>query len=337
MYWYESEPRGNGCVLSTRVRFARNLEGVPFPARLPEPDAVALFERVREAFGEYRPMAIPFGEAEDVVKNTYVQTHLASRELAAKGAGSGLLLSREGDVAVMVNEEDHIRLQVIRAGRDVEGAMAKAKEWMKKGEEMLPIAYRDGLGYLTACPTNLGSGMRLSVMIHLPALTASGAISSLVRRLGDLGFVVRGLYGEGTGSGGDVYQISNQGGREKSPDEIASVFSSVLDRVEEWERSAAERLLKEDRLGWEDRILRALGTLKYARKMSYSEFMKLYSLVRFGREQGIVGTEHVGVLDRVMVEVLPAPMILRDRTLTDPADRDAKRSERIREALCRKE
>ena len=337
MYWYEKENATRTLVLSTRVRFARNLEGIPFPHRLSPEEGEKVFARVKEALAPYRPMAIPFGETEKIIKDTYVQTHLASRELGEKGVGSGLILDREGDVSVMVGEEDHIRLQVIRAGRDVDGALLKAKEWVETLEKALPIAYRKGLGYLTACPTNLGGAMRLSVMIHLPALTASGAIPTLAKRLGDRGFTVRGFFGEGSREGGSIYQISNQSSREKTPEEVAELFSSLLSQVEEWEKKSAEALLERDRNGWEDRILRALGTLKYARKMNYDEFIGLYSLVRFGRECAVAGTEGTECLDRLMVELLPAPMILQDRSLADAQARDLKRSRIIREQLSGKE
>ena len=333
MYWYEKKPREGGIVLSTRVRFARNLEGVPFPAGLGEKERSEVFARVKEAFREKDPMAVDFGETEDRVKQAYVQTHLASAALAKGGKGTGLLLSRDGDVSVMVNEEDHVRLQVILTGKAIRPAFDKAMEWMLVGENALNFAYRDGLGYLTHCPTNLGAAMRLSVMIHLPAVVETGAMNPLIRRLNDAGFTVRGLFGEGSREGGNIFQISNQMSRERTPEEIVEAFGKVILQVEELEKNAKEALMKASPLHREDRVFRALGLLKYARKMSYSEFISLYSDLRFGKEAGMDLPRETEQLDRLFIDLMPAPMLLRDGSLADEDARDAARSRILRETL----
>ncbi len=333
MYWFELPQKENGIVLSTRVRFARNLENVPFPARQTDSQREEVFETVRAAFAAKNPMAVPFSEVDDVVKEAYVQTHLASRALAGKAKGSGLLLSRDGKVSVMVGEEDHIRLQVILPGKEPEAALATATEWMQEAEAHLPIAYRDGLGYLTSCPTNLGAAMRLSVMIHLPAITETGAMPTLTAKLADAGLTVRGTFGEGSRESGCIYQISNQMSREKTPEEICSSFSLVLQQVEELEQKAKEKLIEQSRVALEDRVMRSLGILHYAKKMSYSEFIKHFSTVRFGREAGFAGCEGLEILDRLFVELMPAPMLLRDRNLSDEVERDQKRCSLLQEHL----
>lgn len=334
MYWYEKDKSDMGPVLSTRVRFARNLENTPFPAGLDDAGREKVFETVKKAYAEKNMMAVSFGDADPILKKAYVETRLASPALAARGRGSGLLLSRDGEVSVMLGEEDHIRLQVIRAGKDVFGATETAVEWMAYGEERLPVAYRENLGYLTACPTNLGAAMRLSVMIHLPSLGLLGGIGALSESLRKAGFTVRGLFGEGSGGTGNVYQISNQSDRIADPMEIARQFSAVLDRVEEKEKEARDVLLKRDRIGLEDRICRSLGTLKYAKKMSYSEFITHFSNVRLGQEMGLEETKNVKGLDRLFVELQPGPMILGNARLSDEEERDTERSHRLKEALA---
>lgn len=333
MYWYEKKPEEGGVVLSTRVRFARNLETVPFPSLLGEKERLEVFACVKEAFSSRDPMAVDFGETQERVKEAYVQTHLASAALAAGGRGTGLILSREGEVSVMVNEEDHVRLQVILSGKAIRPAFEKAVDWMGTAEEKLEFAYRDGLGYLTRCPTNLGAAMRISVMIHLPATVETGAMHPLIRRLNDAGFTVRGLFGEGSRESGNIFQISNQMSREKTPTEIVEAFSKVISQVEDLEKNAKDALLKADRLTREDRVFRALGALKYARKMSYSEFISHYSDLRFGKEAGMKLPRETDHLDRLLIELMPAPMLLRDGSLTEADARDEARSRILRETL----
>ncbi len=333
MYWYEKVKSEIGPVLSTRVRFARNLENIPFPTMLTEEGKEKVFQKVKDAFAEKSMMAVPFGGLDPVIKEAYVQTRLASPALAKKGKGSGLLLSRDGEVSVMIGEEDHIRLQVIQSGKDIFGTTQKAVEWMKYGEERLEISYRENLGYLTACPTNLGAAMRLSVMIHLPCLGLLGSISQLSESLGKAGVTVRGLFGEGSRGKGYVYQISNQNGRISDPMEIARQFSQLLEKVEEKEKEAREILLSRDRIGLEDKICRSLGILKYAKKMSYTEFIDHFSFVRLGQEMDLEEVKNIGGLDRLFVELQPAPMLLGNATLSEEVERDVERSRRLKEAL----
>ena len=224
MLWYEKKAATAGPVISTRVRFARNLEGIPFPHRLSEEQKEEVWNTLRSAWEDRGMAAISFRDADPLVKEAYVQTRQASPDLAKRGAGSGLLLSRDGEISIMINEEDHLRLQAISAGKALRECCEAATEWMRHGEETLSFAFRQGLGYLTACPSNLGAAMRLSVMIHLPALHQSGAMPALIRSLNDSGFAVRGLFGEHSREGGSIYQISNQNWREKTPEEILYHF-----------------------------------------------------------------------------------------------------------------
>jgi protein arginine kinase len=235
----------------------------------------------------------------------------------------------------MINEEDHLRLQAISAGKALRECCEAATEWMRHGEEKLSFAFRQGLGYLTACPSNLGAAMRLSVMIHLPALHQSGAMPALIRSLNDSGFAVRGLFGEHSREGGSIYQISNQNWREKTPEEILYHFEKALEQVEAAEWKAGQALLNRDRLSAEDAVSRALGLLKYAKKMSYGEFITHYSTLRFGRVLGLEEAGEAGDLDRLFIELMPAPLELGNRALSDSALRDRERARRLREHFSR--
>ncbi len=334
MFWYEKETASASPVISTRVRFARNLENTPFPELLDGAGKRAVFDRVAEALAARDWIRVDFAGLDSVEKNAYVETHLASPRLAKGGEGCGLLLSRDGDASLMLNEEDHIRLQVILVGKQIRPALEEASSLAAFCDEELPIAKRPRLGYLTACPTNLGAGMRLSVMIHLPALTELGKMNALTKSLNDAGFTVRGMFGEGTRESGAIYQISNQMSREKTPEEIASAFEVALSQVEEAEWRAGQAILERDPIAVADRVCRAIGTLRYARRMSHGEFIRLYSTVRFGKLLGLEEASDVRCPDRLLMELMPSPMVLTDRSLTDSALRDQKRSETVRQ-LCR--
>ncbi|MBR2634111.1 MAG: hypothetical protein IKD31_00855 [Clostridia bacterium] len=333
MYWYEEKSTSPSAVLSTRVRFARSLEGIPFPHRASPEERRTVYEKVLEAFSGTGMMEVSFDRAEEAVREAYIQTRLASRELGQTGPHAGLLIAADGKGAVMINEEDHLRIQVIRKGKALREAFSEAKALCRKAEEKLFFAYRDGLGYLNACPTNLGEGMRLSVMIHLPALSASGKMDALIRRISDSGFTVRGIFGEKSREAGGIYQISNQCSREKTGEEILRSFEKAVEAVEEAEKAATAGLLSRDRLFWEDRVSRALGTLKYAKKMNYGEFVELYSTVRFGASANLGEAPDPDLLDRLFVELQRGPLVLRDRSLADERERDRRRSEILRERL----
>lgn len=337
MRWYEAASETFSPVLSTRARFARNLKDTPFPGSLDEAGKEKVFQRIRSALSDLPLTFVPFDKASELEKNAYVQTHLASVALAREGRGAGLALSRDGESALLINEEDHLRLQVILPGKQLEAALEKGLALERAVEERLPVAYQAPWGYLTACPTNLGAALRLSVMIHLPALQLTGRLPALIEALSGSGVTVRGLFGEGSRGDGALYQISNQMSGEKTEQEILTDFARVLERVELEETRARDALADQDRAGLEDRVMRALGTLRYARRLSYGEFLDLYSRARLGRALGWKDLQGTAVLDRLLVEVTPAPMVLADASLAANAARDEERAARVRAALERKE
>lgn len=329
MYWYEKEGQIFSPVISTRVRFARNIEGVPFPHLLSPDKRCEIWSKAVECFGEKGGKAVSFEKMDPLEKTAYVESRLASPALAREETGAGLILSPEGDVSVMVGEEDHLRIQAIYPGKAVTEALDAAAKWCEYGKE-LGYAYRKGLGFLTSCPTNLGAGCRISVMIHLPALHSAGAMGALTQNLNNLGFTVRGIFGEGSREAGGIYQISNQMSREKSAEEICESFLRVLADIEERERSAASLLYTNNKNELEDRICRAVGTVRYARKMSYSEFVSLYALIRFGKALGLEEARNLPLADRLLIELMPAPMILTNAENREEGVRDLARAKKLR-------
>ncbi len=337
MNWYEKETGVFSPVISTRVRFARNLEGIPFPHRASETEQELIWNKVSEALAEKNMRKIPFEGQEKLVKESFVETRIASKNLLQKEKGAGLLLSPEGDVSIMVGEEDHIRLQVIKTGERISEALKTASDYAAFLEEKLPLAKRENLGYLTSCPTNLGSGCRISVMIHLPALSALGAIGSLVEHLGAVGYTVRGAFGEGSRSEEGILQISNQKRGNFPPEKIAEDFEEILRKIRTMEAEAGAKIYKEQSLEIRDRICRAVGTLRYAEKISYREFLTLFSLVRFGKALGLDTAREFCLPDRLLFELAPSPLVLSDLSLQDSEKRDASRALRIKGANMKKE
>ncbi len=330
MYWYEKEGQIFSPVISTRVRFARNLDATPFPNKLSPQGRIELWNKATDTFAKYDGKAISFDKLNALEKTVYVETRLASPSLASAETGAGLILSPEGDVSVMINEEDHLRIQAIYPGKAIEEAFHAASKWCAYGEKELSYAYRKGLGYLTSCPTNLGAGCRISVMIHLPALHRARAMNSLTEHLNNAGFTVRGIFGEGSRDAEGIYQISNQLSREKTPEEICDAFQRILFDIEERERSAASLLYSNDKDGLEDKICRAIGTVKFARKMSYGEFISLYSLIRFGKALGLEEARNLPLTDRLLIELMPAPMILSSAENENENYRDLTRAKTLR-------
>lgn len=326
MIWYEKEGTTFSPVVSTRVRFARNLENTPFPHKLSPEGKREVLGQVRRAF-EGIGSVHPVSDMTPAEKESYVASRLASPALM-KGQGGALILPAGGEGSVMVCEEDHIRLQTLFPGKAVSEALSAARRLLAPCEK-LPLARREGLGYLTACPTNLGSACRISVMIHLPALHALGALPHLAEGLSQSHFTLRGAYGEGSGSVGGLVQISNQARGALEPEALGGALEEILLEVEEKERQAARTLYQRDPLALEDAVCRAVGTLSYAKKITYDEFCSLYLTVRFGKALGIDEARRAPLTDRLLVELDRAPMVLSDATLSDPKARDEARARRL--------
>ncbi len=335
MAWYNTPGKCTDTVISTRVRLARNLTGYPFASRLEPTSASEIIEKVGaplEASGFRR---INFADLSPLMAASYVERHYVSPEFSAKESPHALFLQEQMGVAVMVCEEDHLRIQAILPGLDPEAAYQNALQTEKRLDEDFDFAYSEELGYLTHCPTNLGTGMRVSVMMFLPALTRGGYMDSLATQLSKIGLTVRGLFGEGSGSAGCMYQISNQITLGITEAETLQKIKEAVRQITEKEHQARKAVSGDalDRLT--DRIYRSLGTLKHAHMISSGEFIKLFADVRLGIAMGLVTDVSYEQLGGLLVDAMPATLTLSAEAApkTEGA-RDKLRAQKIKAVLC---
>ncbi len=334
MIWYNHTGASPETVISTRVRLARNLCGYPFVSHLDAGASNEIIEKVAaplEASGFRR---INFSELSPIMATSYVERHYVSPEFAAKTAPHALLLQEAAGLAVMVCEEDHLRIQSILPGLSLEEAYKNASLTERRLDEDFDFAYSEELGYLTHCPTNLGTGMRASVMMFLPALGMGGYMDSLSNQLSKIGLTVRGLYGEGSSSSGYLYQISNQITLGLSEEAILEKLKDAVEQISESELRARESITGDARDRLTDRILRQEGILKYAYMLTSSEFIKAFSDVRLGISLGLVTDITYEQLGTLLVEAMPATLTLSsENTPKSESARDKLRAKRVQDTL----
>ncbi len=328
--WYIGEGDHNDIVISTRIRLARNLADYPFPARLDNKSKIEVNEKIRDALeGKEK---LNYTELKTLTRAEIVslaERHLISPEFASSSDGRALLLSENEDISIMLCEDDHIRLQVMKSGLDLQGAYELADKIDSEINESLKYAFDERLGYLTQYPTNLGTGMRASVMLHLPALTQNGQINTLASTVSKLGLTIRGSYGEGTAMG-DLYQLSNQVSLGISEKSAIDNLKTITLQLASQERAAREEMAKS--IVAEDAVFRAYGTLKSARLLSTKEFMNLISKVRFGAVCGMLKID-LKTINELMVSMQPATInAFVGRTLSAD-ERDVERAKIVRERL----
>lgn len=320
----------NDVVVSTRVRLARNLRGEPFPARLNTEGKKRVNAAVRSALESAQLQYLEMEAMNDIQAVSLAERHLISPEFASQREGRAVLLSKDEAVSIMLNEEDHIRIQAISPGLALTQAydVANAIDDMLGGK--LDLAYHPELGYLTQCPTNLGTGMRASVMLHLPALQELGQIKSLANTVSKLGLTIRGTYGEGSQASGAFYQLSNQVTLGISEEAALANLEGITRQVILQERRAREGMIKKP--AFLDKIWRAAGILSFARRLSSDEFMKMLSLVRLGAAQGIFKISQAE-LSKLVSEVQPATLMAMANENLDAQQRDVRRAAVVREKL----
>ncbi len=321
-------------VLMTRIRLARNLAAHRFPGWAAEAERADILRRCREAVAAAAPMKraldTPVSELTELQKLMLVERHLISRELSEAKAAAGVVINKDQTISVMINEEDHLRIQVLRAGFQLKKAWNTINTLDTELEERLDYAFDPRIGYLTACPTNLGTAMRASAMMHLPALVISGQMEKIVRAVHQLGMVVRGLFGEGSDASGSIFQISNQTTLGKSEEDIIKRLGSVLESIVEHELNARGKLLETDANKLHDKIGRAYGILQNSHLLSSSEAMNLLSLLRLGIDLGLFPEDNRAIVDRLFIEAQPGHVQSTTADELEPARRDALRAERLR-------
>lgn len=332
--WYTESGNASDVVLSSRIRLARNFKGIPFPERANETQQDDIINICRNASksGDIKLNFVDLNAMEDYEKQALAECHLISPQMMNGNRKRALLLSDDNSVCVLINEEDHLRIQCMEAGFDIKKCFDAANKVDDAIEQNADYAFDAQFGYLTCCPTNLGTGMRASVMVHLPALTMSRNINSVIDSLSQLGMTVRGIFGEGTKASGNLYQISNQETLGETEEYILERFEQIINEVTDKEREMRKSLLKENKFKIQDKLMRSYGVLTNAVIISSSEAMTRLSDVRFAVELGIIKDIDYQKLNTATYTILPAN-IIKSYNIVNPDDRDLKRAEIIKELL----
>jgi protein arginine kinase len=324
-------------VSSSRVRLARNLREAPFPGWSKKQDRIRTLEVIRPAVAGLPEMKESFSETMDTLstldKQILVERHLISREHAAKGVGSGLVLNREETLCFMINEEDHLRMQALRPGLQLRQAWTAIDQADSALERRLDYAFSPELGYLSACPTNLGTGIRVSAMLHLPGLVLADQINPIIQSVNKLGLAVRGLYGEGTEALGNVFQVSNQMTLGESESAIVERLEKVLAQIIEHEENARASLLEKKTKVIFNLIGRAYGILANAHSISSKETMNLLSSMRLGIDLGLFPGVDRSLVDELFILTQPAHLQKQHSEKLPADERDLLRADMVRERL----
>ncbi len=335
--WLKDIGPNSNIVTSSRIRLARNLEKIPFPhwadKKQSEQAAAAVIKAAAKT--DYLKTATVFNLAEldGIDKQFLVERHLMSYEHTQKPDHKAVIIDDQEILSIMVNEEDHIRMQVMQSGLNLFEAWSIISEIDDALAKELSFAFMPEWGYLTACPTNTGTGMRGSVMLHLPALVMTRAIDRVLAAIAKLSFTTRGLYGEGTQAMGNFFQISNQVSLGLSEDDIVSNINGLIRQVVDQENQAREAMLSKNRALLEDRVNRSLGILKSAHIISSQETIELLSMVRLGCDLGMVKDIQRSRINELFILTQPAHLQkAEDKKLTSP-ERDVKRAQIIRDKL----
>jgi protein arginine kinase len=324
-------------VMSSRIRLARNLEKYPFATRATKTSQREALEVIRESLAHCPslkdPLVVELGSLLEVDRQFLVERHLVSRELIAQPEQKGVAIGPGEVVSLMINEEDHLRLQVMQSGLNLQDAWTLIDALDDELSGHLPYAYSTDWGFLTCCPTNTGTGMRASVMAHLPSLVITKQLNKVLHTITKLGLTARGLYGEGTEASGNFFQISNQVSLGRSEAEILEHLERILKEVIHQEQAAREALMSNNRVQLEDRIWRAYGLLRHAKTMNSNEAMDLLSAVRLGVDLGLMNGLDRPAVNELFIFSQPAHLQKLEGKTLSAKDRDAKRAQLIRVRL----
>ena len=334
--WYLDKGAENDIILSTRIRLARNLSGFPFPNRIDPQTQTDINRRVRDAvisgnsviageFTYFELNTMPPAE-----RGALLEHHLISPELAGAGEGKALLLSADHAVSIMLGEEDHVRIQVLSSGENLRQAYELAEKIDSLLDHELHFAFDDRLGYLTECPTNLGTGLRASLMLHLPAIESLGAMGQLISSVSKIGLTIRGTFGEGTRVKGSLYQLSNQVTLGISEENAIENLKSIAGQIIAQERSLREKFNMDE---LSDKVYRSLGILQNARLLTSDEMMDLLSNVRLGVSMNIISGIDLAKINQLQNEAGSATLTQAAHETLDAPARDKRRSEIARDIM----
>jgi len=335
--WLRGAGPESDIVISSRIRLARNLADFPFIRRCTVHDRAAIEENLHARMLDVHDLEgmlyIDVSELESLDRQFLVERQLISREHAEADGARAVAVGAHETFSLMINEEDHLRLQVMKSGLDLENAWEQINRIDDLIESQVSYAFHEKYGYLTACPTNAGTGMRVSVMLHLPALVITQQIEKVFRSLQKISLAVRGLYGEGSQAMGDFYQISNQITLGRSEEELISQVGDVVPVLIDYERRARDFLFSQSREDLHDRVSRAFGILCTAQTISSEETMHLLSSVRMGINLGLIDDIEIQTLNQLFIHTQPAHLQKLSGEQLDTADRNIERAMYLRSRL----
>ncbi|MFC7061793.1 protein arginine kinase [Halobacillus seohaensis] len=337
--WMKEEGPDSDIVMSSRIRLARNFQKYPFPIIASEErmeEVLNFFKKEYngQSFRDYKKFeVVEMNDLQPIEKRVLVEKHLISPHLTDHSKYSASLISQNEQVSIMINEEDHIRIQLYFPGFQLDRALEQASQLDDWLEEKVDYAFDENRGYLTSCPTNVGTGMRASVMMHLPALAMTQQINRMTPAINQLGLVVRGIYGEGSETVGNIFQISNQITLGKSEEDIVEDLHSVVRQLIDQERKARQVLMHRSGMQLEDRVFRSYGVLKHSRIIESKEAAKCLSDLRLGIDLGFI--EHIPqtILNELMVLTQPGFLQQYAKESLSPSERDIRRASLIRERV----
>lgn len=336
--WLRATGPESDIVMSSRIRLARNLAQFPFPSRADDSVRAEIETVLRNCIGHLpAPIKLDYISVSDlgtIDRQFLVERQLISREHAENNGHRGVGVSPEENVSLMINEEDHLRMQVLRSGLALEECWQEIDRIDDAIESEATYAFSDQLGYLTACPTNVGTGIRVSVMLHLPALVMTKEIQKVFQALQKIGLAVRGLYGEGSQAMGDFYQISNQVTLGKSEEQLIKTIKDVVPNIISYERRVRTALVKENRQSLHDQVSRAYGILKNAQTITSEETMHLLSSVRMGINLGLIDDLEIPVVNELFIHTQPAHLQKLRHERLESADRNIARATYLRQRLA---
>lgn len=338
MNWYLQNGKESDVVVSSRIRLARNLSDFTFVTRAKKEELEKLEEKIKEVTPiiGYGLKFLRLKDIDDITKMSLVEKHIISPNFALRKDESGaMLINDDENICVMINEEDHLRIQILAEGFDIDNLMNLAIEVDEKLGKNLNYAYSEKYGYLTACPTNVGTGLRASVMVHLPALTKTGNIQKILEVISNFGMNIRGVYGEGTKTSGNMYQVSNKQSLGISEKEIIKNLKQIVEKIVEQERLARKILAKEG-IELEDEVYRAYGILANCKKISSEESVDLLSSVKLGTDMGIIKELDDLKVNKLLIYTKPANLQKYLGEKIDAYKRDIKRAEVIKQIIGEK-
>ena len=335
MNWYLQNGKESDVVISTRVRLSRNIKGIPFINRCSKDELKEVYDKVKEITPSlgYNLKFLSLNDMDTITKQSLVEKHLISPDFAkTKMPYTAIVINEDENICIMINEEDHIKLQVFTSGLDIDNLLNLAIEIDEKIGSFIPYSYHEKYGFLTACPTNVGTGLKISTLVHIPALQMTGNLNKMLNIINNLGMNVRGLYGEGSKAEGDVYQVSNNQTLGITEKEIAKNLNLLAQKIIDQER-LARKYLSKNSLKLEDEVYRNYGILANARRLGEDETIELLSKVKLGTDLGIIKELNDKKIRELMLYTKPANMQKRIGNKLSVIDQEVSRCETIKQIL----